>query len=62
MDTHCQTEAQSRSGKRQTLRAVNFFRVKKGGVQLQTKNILGAVAYRLCSCSLYIIEYMAFFI
>ena len=38
------------------------FGAKKGGGQLQTKNILGALADNLCLYSLYFIRYMAFFI
>ena len=35
---------------------------KKGGGQLQTKNIIGALAYNVCLYSLYLIRYTAFFI
>ena len=38
------------------------FGAKKGVGQLQTKNIIGALAYNLCLYSLYFIRYMAFFI
>ena len=34
---------------------------KKGGGQLQSKNIIGAIAYNLCLYSLYFNRYMAFF-
>ena len=38
------------------------FGAKKGGGQLQTKNVIGALAYYLCLYFLYFIGYMAFFI
>ena len=38
------------------------FGQKKGGGQLQTKNIIGTLAYNLCLYSLYFIRYMGFFI
>ena len=38
------------------------FEPKKGGGQLQTKNIIGALASHLCLYSLYFIRYMGFFI
>ena len=60
--THCQTDTRSGSGERQNLGAVNSFWGKKGGGQLQTKNIIGSLAYNLCLYSLYFIRYMAFFI
>ena len=59
---YCQTDARSRSGEREDLGAVNSFWGKKGGGQLQTKNIIGSLAYNLCLYSLYFIRYMAFFI
>ena len=42
----------------------NPFGAKKGGSQLQTKKIIGALvlAYNLCLYSLYFIRYIAFFI
>ena len=38
------------------------FGAKKGGGQLQTKNIIRALPYDLCLYSLSLIRYMAFFI
>ena len=38
-----------------------LFGEKKGGGQLQTKNIIGALAYNLCLYSLSLIRYIAFF-
>ena len=50
-------------GERQNSGAVNsFWGEKKGGGQVKTKNIMGALAYNLCLYSLYFIRYMAFFI
>ena len=64
MGTHCQTAAQSGSSERQSSGAVNSFWGEKkggGGGQLQTKNIIGALAYILCLYSLYFVI-MTFFI
>ena len=57
MGTHCQTAA--RSGECQNLGA---FGAKKGGSQLQAKNIRGALAHNSCLYSLYFIRHMVFFI
>ena len=49
MGTHCQMAVRSGSIERQYLGGgFNSFWAKKGGSQLQTKNIIGAVAYKLC--------------
>ena len=41
-------------------RSTPFGGKKGGAVKLQTKNIIGALAYNLCLYSLYFIRYMAF--
>ena len=43
MDTHCQTDVRSRNSEYQNLGAVSSFWGKKGGGQLQTKKIIGAI-------------------
>ena len=57
-----QTAAQSGNGDRQNLGAVNSFWGKEGGCQLQTKNIIGGLAYSSCLYSLNVIRYMAYFV
>ena len=38
------------------------FGAKKGGGQLETKNITGAVAYKFCLLSLHFIKYVVFLV
>ena len=47
MATHCQTVTRGGGSERQNLGVVNFFGDKKGGSQLQTKNMIGTVDYKL---------------
>ena len=38
----------------------SIMRAKKGGGQLQTKNIIGAVQLKLCLFSLYFVKYIIY--
>ena len=58
MATQCQMVMRSGGSELQNLGAVSFVWGRKVG--LQTKNIIGAVAYKLYS--LYFVKYMAFFV
>ena len=55
-----QTVTRGGGSERQNLGVVIFFGDKKGGSQLQTKNMIGTVDSKLYS--LYFIKYMVFFI
>ena len=56
MGTHCQTAAPKFRGSQLLLGQ------KRGGSQLQSKNIIGTLAYMVCLYSLYFMKYMTFLI
>ena len=68
MAAYCQMAAQSRSGERPNIRAVNSFEgKKKGGSQLQTKNQVRVETCKKCLfftlfCRMHYIHYMKSFI
>ena len=62
MATNCQTAMQSGGGESQNLGAVNSFKGKKGGGQLQTENLIRVVTCKFCFFSLYFVKYMVFIV
>ena len=60
MATQCQTALRSGSGEDQNIGVVNSLEGKKGGSQLQNKNLIWVVSYKMCLLSLYFVNYMIF--
>ena len=58
MGAHFQTTARTGWAERQKLGVVGFVWGKKGGIQLQTEDIIGSAAYKSCLFSLSFMKYI----